>query len=551
MKRAFFAAALLCGSFAGTAVAADELTDEPIVWYADDQSDIAKPRKRDPDLRADQVHSTLTRPTRRNFRFSTWIRDLGGDRWRPAQNCNALGEVPNSTWFTNRIGLFPMTPAEVAQGPGEGTGPDRSGPWTIVSAKTEGVTPGFNIRDAKGDVYLVKFDPPGYPGLTSGSGAIVCRILHAAGYNVPDDNVVTFRRSDLEIGDNVKIKIDRSTERTMTSSDLDDILAEVEQAPSGEYLAISSKFISGTPVGPFDYKGRRSDDPNDKIKHEDRRDLRGLRLLAGWVNHFDTKQHNTLDLYVEEDGKRFVRHYLIDFASSLGNGAHGPVPKNGMEYGFDFWQTMGRLFTVGLKEDDWRRLERPAGLDEVGYWSAEYYNPGGFKPLTPNTAFAKMTQQDGYWAAKIITAFRDEHLEAVCQTAKYQNPSAASYVARVLAERRDMIGREWFQKVCPIDYFRVEGGSVRAVDLGIDRGLWTAAESRYRVKTATVDEDRDPVGGWSEWQEIRALEVAVPSGGGEFSAIKFQVDRGDGFGPSVVAYVSGGGRLVAVDRSNE
>ena len=53
-------------------------------------------------------------------------------RYVIAANVNALDEVPNSSWFTNRIGLGPLSPAELAAGPAHGRpelldGPDLVG----------------------------------------------------------------------------------------------------------------------------------------------------------------------------------------------------------------------------------------------------------------------------------------------------------------------------------------------------------------------------------------------------------------------------------------
>ena len=299
--------------------------------------------------------------------------------------------------------MYELTAEDVARGSGHGRGPDRSAPWTVVSAKTQGVTPGFNVKDAKGDVYVIKFDPKGFLGTTTCAGVICARILHAAGYNVPDDATVTFRREDIVLGDDVSLRLPDGSKRAMTVDDLDAILNSVDRLPNGDWLAISSKFLSGRPVGPFNYRGRRDDDPNDRIDHEHRRELRGLELFAGWLDHFDTKQHNSLDMFVTEGDRSFVKHYLIDFASTLGVAANGPGQRFAYEYTVDLPAIGGRLFSLGLHESDWMTVHRPEGLDEVGYFVSEPWDPLEFKPLQPNTAFANATGHDLYWAAKIIS----------------------------------------------------------------------------------------------------------------------------------------------------
>lgn len=535
------------------AVAWSPLSDAPIIWWEDDRNDIAMPEEREPNLRRDQFHTTLVRPARRHLKPTLLFRRIGtlfgdGEVFAEARNVNALDEVPNSTWFTNRIGLFPVTEEEIVRGPGF-AGPDLDGTWTIIRAKTEGVTPGFNIRDAKGDVYVIKFDPPGFPRLATGAGAISNRIFHAAGYNVPQDDVVAFRRENLVLGEGVKIE-KGGRKRDMTVEDLDEMLARVERNERGEYLAIASRFLDGKPAGPFDYSGRRGDDPNDRVKHQYRRELRGLRVIAAWLNHFDTKQGNTLDMYVEEDGKRFLKHHLIDFTSTLGAGASGPSEKYGHEFGFDAPQLFGRLLTLGLHEDDWRKLPLHE-LPEIGYFGVEHFDPRGFKPNTPNTAFAYVTRQDAYWGAKIVTAFTDDLLRAICRVAEYTHAEAEEYMARMLAERRDVVGRTFFSEVCPIDFFSVEGGVLRGRDLGVERGLWEESATRYRVRTAFCDGERKR-NGQTEWREVARPEQALSgdNAGEPFHAVDFQVDRGDGWSRTVTVYVSRStGRVVAADRS--
>jgi hypothetical protein len=540
----------LVGLTAADARAASPLVDAPVCWYDADAFDIPAPAVRDPNALRDGIHVTVVRPVDRATRLSSFVRDLGGDRYPPARDVNALDEALNSTWFTNRIGLFAMSPVEVARGPGEGQGPDRSGPWTVVSAKSEGVTPGFDIQDARGVVYLIKFDPPGYPGLATGADAIVARLFHAAGYNVPEDAVVTFRREDLLLGSRVQIR-EGGRKRAMTEHDIDALLARVDTVAAGEYRAISSRFLPGRPEGPFNWYGRRGDDPNDRVDHEDRRELRGLRLFAAWVNHFDLKQQNTLDMWVEENGRHFLRHHLIDFASTLGAGATGPIAIQGHEYVFDLPQILARLGALGFYEDDWRRLRVPAGLPEVGYFEADLFDPLGFKPTLPNTALAQMTDRDGYWAAKIISAFTDAHLAAVCETAHYPHPQAAQLVAEILAKRRDVIAREWFTRVTPIDFFGVVDGDLVAHDLGVERGLWPAASTRYRVRSYAVDEQGRPMQS-AAWREAANLTFAIFEDDAPacvFRAVEIQVDRGEGWSRSVTVYVAEPSRrVVGVER---
>src|SRR5690349_20424777 len=86
----------------------------------------------------DAVDNTLFRPVAQFFAVRP-----GGE----APNVNSFDEVPDSSWFTQRIGAHPMTPEEVAKGPCIG-GPeldpnDPDGSWLIDAGKDNGANPGF------------------------------------------------------------------------------------------------------------------------------------------------------------------------------------------------------------------------------------------------------------------------------------------------------------------------------------------------------------------------------------------------------------------------
>ena len=63
---------------------------------------------------------------------------------------DTLGDPMDGAWYTKRHYWKPMSNEELMRGPGGTTPPSMEGPWTIVSAKTHGITPGFTMMDSKG-----------------------------------------------------------------------------------------------------------------------------------------------------------------------------------------------------------------------------------------------------------------------------------------------------------------------------------------------------------------------------------------------------------------
>ena len=279
----------------------------------------------------DLIDGTIFQPVRRSVDVSRHIRKIGG-RKKEAINVNVLDEVPNSSWFTNRIGFRDMSVDEVRQGPNKTSGP-KSGKLTVLRGKTIGVTPGFWVRDEDGEIYILKFDPPEYPELATGAEMIGTKLFHAFGYNVPENHIFRFGREDLEIAEGAKFTNEKNKKAKMTAADLDLILSRVAQQDDGRFRAVASRLIKGKPIGGFGFSGRRKDDPNDIIPHEIRRDVRALKLFSAWTEHNDLRVGNTLDFFVKEDGREFIRHYLIDFGSTFGSDSIQPnLPEAGREH---------------------------------------------------------------------------------------------------------------------------------------------------------------------------------------------------------------------------
>ena len=189
-----------------------------------------------------------------------------------------------------------MTSQQLSLGPAALEPP--RGPWTIIKGKRVGRSAGFVARNTRGQLAFFKFDDPDFPGLGTTADVIVSRFLHAAGYNVPEYHSLRIDPTSIALSPSATTLGKYKVERTMTASDLASILEAVPRDSAGRVLAGISVALPGTPKGPFSYEGIRRDDPNDTVRHENRRELRGLRLLMAWFNNTDARRGNTLDVYV-------------------------------------------------------------------------------------------------------------------------------------------------------------------------------------------------------------------------------------------------------------
>ncbi len=402
-----------------------------------------------------------------------------------ARNVNTLGEVPDSSWFENRIGVRAMTIDEQVRGPATTGGP--LGRWTVIAGKSEGITPGFTVRDEAGEVWFVKFDRREYPVLSTGAEVIASRFFHAMGYFVPETHIASFRREELEVAPGARVAIKGAGKRAMTQADLDDVLSHVRREDDGTLRAVVSRLLPGVPLGPHKYHGTRTDDANDVFPHEDRRELRGLRVFSAWLNHDDSRSVNTLDMYVPPG---YVKHHLIDFSSTLGSGSDatreiGPQnPRAGNEYVIDWGPIARAAVTFGLAERAWRRVPY-RDFPEIGNIESDFFDPDRWKPEYPNPAFERMRPEDAFWAARIVARFTDDAIRAIVGTGRLGNPAAEEYLVQVLGARRDKIVDRYCRALNPLHSFRIEGGALVFENLGEQAAL--ARADGYEHQWFTVD----------------------------------------------------------------
>jgi hypothetical protein len=422
---------------------------------------------------------------------------------REALDVNAFDEVPDSTWFTNRIGRAPMSAAEVARG-AAAHGPPAPGPLTVISGKTEGATPGVVIRDASGAIWFVKFDPPAYPQLTTGAEIIGARLLHAAGYHVPEVQLVDLDLARVRLAPDATRRDRYDRQVPLTERDLTVLLLQLNPDSRGRLRALFSRAVPGRPLGPFSFRGVRSDDPNDRIPHERRRTLRALWLFSAWLNNTDTRRQNTLDTFVPGGGAAphlgHVRHYLIDFGDSLGAaGYREKYVSEGYEQRVDWVAMAARWAALGLRYPYWLRTRR-SPFRSVGIFESEVFDPARWSPSYPNPAFDEATARDTFWAAAVLARVTPELVAAAVAAADYREPGAAAWVTRVLLERRAKLLRHAFRPMLAlVDPVVVDGWTVELTDL----------EARARLLP------RPPRYRWSvRWDRRARPDCELAAGGG-------------------------------------
>jgi len=437
-----------------------------------------------------------------------------------AINVNAVDEVPNSAWFENRLGERPMTADEVARGSCSEKMLDPNGPdgsWTIDKGKDNGANPGFRVNIKGLGKFMLKTDPETEPERATGATAIASRIYHAVGYHSACDTVLYFRPSLLKLKPGLTVTNNQGVTRPFDQARLAEILKQASHR-NGLVRMVASAWLPGKPIGPYRYEGTRDDDPNDVIPHEDRREVRAGRLVAAWLNHFDSREQNTMDVFLPADpkakeGPGYVRHYIIDMGDCFGSqwSVDGISRRLGSSYVFDAGHVAEDFVTLGVQQRPWERARLTGGI--FGYFSARDFDPDGWRGEYPNPAFMRMTEQDGAWMARILSKFSDDLIAAAVKVGKYEAPSE-QYLTETLGARRRAILRRYLSRVSPIGDIKVDANGVCGTDLARQSGTVPNEGLSFRAYVYRGS-DLEP-GSKGRFRGVPAPQVCVDLAHGQF-----------------------------------
>ncbi len=405
-----------------------------------------------------------------------------------ALNLNTLEEVPDSSWFVNRIGHAPTSLTDLVRGPDRLASVSLDG-WEVSAGKSSGAQPGFRMTDREGHIYQIEIDPTSNPEMASGAETIGTAFYHAFGYHVVDVYLAELDPERVVINKKASVWDPRlGRRRHLTRRDIDNVLSKAPRQANGKYRVLASRFADGKPLGNFRYYGTRPDDPNDIVPHEHRRELRGARVFGAWLNHDDSRGVNSLDMLVGKPGRRFIQHYMFDFGSMLGSGTvYAQRHRPGHEYALEWKPGWLTLATLGMYTRPWMHIDYPAVPTSIGRLEADAFQPERWKPEYPNPAFINMRLDDAFWAARIVSRFDETSVRAIVEKARFTDPRATDYLTETLMRRREKVLKAWLTPINPlVDFSLSNTGELTFANAAVQAGVATPASS-YHLEWSRFD----------------------------------------------------------------
>jgi hypothetical protein len=445
-----------------------------------------------------------------------------------AMNVNTVDEVPDSSWFTNRIGRQPMTAEDIARGPNVGR-PPASQKWVIVREKESGAKPGFTGRDANGETWFVQFDDKGRLEASTAAVAVATKIFWALGYNQVETFLSTFDPRNVEFDPTATVRRPSRERTPFSRGDLDRLLDLAAPKPDGTYRITAGRRLSGKILGGFRYSGTRPDDPNDIVPHEHRRELRALRVFGAWTNLTDWKAGNTIDTLITENGRAIIKHYLQDVGSTFGtaNGLHDWDV--GWEHFYEGSTTKRRFFSLGFALSPWQTVPYTE-YTSIGRFEGDRFDPRAWKPQSPTIAYMEMRDDDAFWAAQRVMAFSDDLIRAVVRTGEYSDPAAAAHLVNVLIKRRDAIGRTYLPAINPVVDPKLDASGTLTFGNAAVSGGFAAAPVRYLAVWSRFDNSTGEKQRIAETQSETTSMTAppgLPGSAGSYVAVDISAESAD------------------------
>ena len=214
------------------------------------------------------------------------------------------------------------------------------------------------------------------------------KIFWGLGYNQVESFLTTFDPKKASIDPEASLRRPSGKRTPFRQDDVNAILERVHRNKDGTYRVIAGRLIGGKVLGNFTFDGSRTDDPNDIVPHERRRELRALRVFGAWTNLTDLKSANTLDSLATVNGRSIVKHYLQDVGSTFGmcNELYEwDLSYENFVQGDTTWR---RLASFGFALSPWQTVDY-VEYPSVGKFEGDVFDPRKWRPQTTTVAIPR------------------------------------------------------------------------------------------------------------------------------------------------------------------
>jgi hypothetical protein len=156
------------------------------------------------------------------------------------------------------------------------------------------------------------------------------------------------------------------------------------------------------------------------LGNEDRRELRGMGLLAAWLAWFDSRADNTKLRLVRDAKDVQLLHFVSDLGGGMGAGTgfFSPRGENPNELAWTF--TAPEIFRGR------GRMTTPFRIEH-------------FKPTVSTPAFTEMTIDDAKWMARLIGQLTENQIRAALIASGYNDAASRLYLEKLISRRDKMI----------------------------------------------------------------------------------------------------------------
>ena len=250
-------------------------------------------------------------------------------------------------------------------------------PWRVTAAKTEGVTPGLPSKTRKGahirssSIRATTFEQ------ATGADVMGTKFFYALGYFTPENYLVYFTPEQLKVDAKTTFVDHRGVEQANEAiryRRCSGQIAEGSERPVSRRGQLLPARQAGGALSIFRYSYRRSQ--RHRSARASPRSRVAFRVFAAWVNHNDSKSLNSLDMLVEQNGAKFIKHHLIDFSAVFGAEAFEPKsPRAGYVPLFDWTSSAKEFFTLGLVRAGLRVRAHHPYVKEIGRLESTVFDP--------------------------------------------------------------------------------------------------------------------------------------------------------------------------------